>query len=76
MEKFFENRKMDIFGKKKCPIFRNWDIYPEKGMHPYHILKLASGDQKNNFQNVTINFFYIFAEKYLGTFLVSLYETF
>jgi hypothetical protein len=48
---------MDIFGKKKCPIFRNWDIYPEKGMHPYHILKLASGDQKNNFQNVTIIFF-------------------
>jgi hypothetical protein len=23
MEKFFENPKMDIFGKKKCPILKN-----------------------------------------------------
>jgi hypothetical protein len=62
MEKFFEFSKLDIFGKKKCPNFRNWDIYPEKGMLPYHILKLASGDQKNNFQFVTIIFF-IFLRK-------------
>lgn len=63
---------MDIFGKKKCPIFRNWDIYPEKGMPPYHILKLASDDQKNNFQNVTIKFFIISAEKYLGNFVFTI----
>jgi hypothetical protein len=29
----------------------------EKGILPYHILKLASGDQKNNFSFVMIYFF-------------------
>jgi hypothetical protein len=39
--------------KKKLGYFTDF------GIHPYHILKLACGDQKNNFHFVTIKFLLI-----------------
>jgi hypothetical protein len=48
---------MDIFVKKKCPKMKNPDILPTIVFHPYHILILWSGHQKNNSKFVMINFF-------------------
>jgi hypothetical protein len=53
--KFFQIFKN---GQKKCPKFERRNILPKKAKLCDHILKLASGYQKNNFKIVSIIFFY------------------
>jgi hypothetical protein len=44
----------------------------ENGIFPYDILKLASGDQKNSFKFMTINFYYLI-RKIFRDFLCTIY---
>ncbi len=55
----------DFFGKMKighffCPFFKRGERLCQKNTFLLHNEKLSSGDRKNNFQFVTIIFFYFF----------------
>ena len=73
-------KKHHFFGWKSISTFRNWtkkmskieklrDL-PTKKFSSLHILKLACGHKKNNFQFVTIKFFIYFLRRVFRDFLL------